>query len=87
MTPRQAREQADDDLRTLARTPAGLRFFRRLLTQAGLVSSVLPGDGAEFLNGRRSVAVALFEELQRVVPECVPRLFEADAVEPEPDDE
>lgn len=64
--------ELDADLRLVLGTPAGRRFFWRVLTQAGLnASSFVMGDSSAtaFNEGRRSVALALLLEAQQVVPE------------------
>lgn len=64
--------ELDADLRLVLSTPAGRRFFWRVLTQAGLQStSFVMGDqsATAFNEGRRSVALALLLEAQQVAPE------------------
>lgn len=65
MTPE---EQADTDLRALLALPGGRRFLVRLLTQAGLYSSSYAESptATAYNEGRRSVAIALMVEAQRV---------------------
>lgn len=65
MTPE---EQNDADLRALLALPGGRRFLVRLLTQAGLYSSSYAESptATAYNEGRRSVAIALMGEAQRV---------------------
>lgn len=67
-----AKKELDADLHTVLGTPAGRRFFWRVLTQAGLQSSsFVAGEptATAYNEGRRSIALALLAEAQRVVPE------------------
>lgn len=61
----------DSDFKAGLVTPAGRRVFIRVLTQAGLWSSsyVESPTGTAYNEGRRSVALALLTEAQRVCPE------------------
>ena len=65
MTPE---EQNDADLRALLALPGGRRFLVRLLIQAGLYSSSYAESptATAYNEGRRSVAIALMGEAQRV---------------------
>ncbi|MDP2270926.1 MAG: hypothetical protein Q8K32_09365 [Archangium sp.] len=72
MSSETTKSQLDADLRSVLSTPAGRRFVWRWLTQAGLQSSsFVSGDqsGTAFNEGRRSIALALLAEAQRVAPE------------------
>lgn len=72
MSSETTRKELDADLRVVLGNAAGRRFFWRLLTQAGLQSSsFVMGDqsATAFNEGRRSVALALLTEAQRVAPE------------------
>lgn len=70
MTPEQAAQQRDADLRVLLLSPAGRRFIRRLLDPM-LGSSFVPNspEATAFNEGRRSLALALLGEVQRVSPQ------------------
>jgi hypothetical protein len=71
VTPKDAQQLADDDLRVVMGLEAGRRFVWRLLTQAGLYSSsyVESATATAYNEGRRAVALALLAEAQRVAPE------------------
>lgn len=70
MTSEQAARQRDSDLRVILLSPAGRRFLRRLLDPM-LGSSFVPGspESTAFNEGRRSIALALLSEVQRVSPQ------------------
>ncbi len=78
MTPAQLREQHEEDLRAVMGTAAGRRFLWRLLEQAGLHGRSYAGaaEATAHNEGRRSVALDLLAEMQRVAPELY-----ADSVE------
>jgi hypothetical protein len=61
----------DADLRQVLSTLEGRRFFWRLLEQAGLYSPSYAekAEATAFNEGRRSIAIALLQEAQRVAPE------------------
>jgi hypothetical protein len=71
MTPSEARKRNDDDLVSILASPAGRRFFFRLLTQSGLYSSSYAPSATDtaYNEGRRSVALSLMREGQRVASE------------------
>ena len=68
MKPSARSKQNDDDMRALLSTPAGRRFFWRVLTQSGLYSSSYAESptATAYNEGRRSVGLALMQEAQRV---------------------
>lgn len=61
-------KQNDDDMRVLLSSPAGRRFFWRVLTQSGLYSSSYAesATATAYNEGRRSLGLALMQEAQRV---------------------
>ena len=61
----------DEDFRTWLSTAAGRRVYVRLLEQSGLYSSSYAESptATAYNEGRRSVAIALMLEGQRVTPE------------------
>ncbi len=67
----EAQQLIDADFKAGLTTPAGRRVFIRVLTQAGLWSSsyVESPTGTAYNEGRRSMALALLQEAQRVCPE------------------
>ena len=75
MKPSERRKQDEEDLRAVLHTPAGRRFFHRLLVQSGLYGSSYAESptATAFNEGRRSVAIALMAESQRVAPELYAR--------------
>ena len=71
MTPKKAaRAQADADLAFVLQNEAGRRFFWRLLEQLGLqsLSYAESPTATAFNEGRRSAAINLLREAQRVSP-------------------
>jgi hypothetical protein len=66
-----AEQQRDADLRHALSTVEGRRFFWRLLEQAGLYSPSYAekAEATAYNEGRRSIAIALLQEAQRVAPE------------------
>lgn len=70
MKPKDRQKLNDADMASTLSTPAGRRLFIRVLTQAGLWSSsyVESPTGTAYNEGRRSVALALLTEAQRVSP-------------------
>lgn len=75
MKPAERRKQDEEDLRAVLSSPAGRRFFHRLLTQSGLYggSYTESATATAFNEGRRSVAIALVGESQRIAPELYAR--------------
>ncbi len=71
MKAKELQKQNDDDLRGWLASSQGRRLFMRLLTQAGLYSpSYAESPTATAYNeGRRSFALNLMQEAQRVCPE------------------
>lgn len=71
MTPRERTKLRDDDLRAVLSTPPGRRFLWRLLTQSGLLGASYSESptATAYAEGRRSVAIGLMREAQRVAPE------------------
>lgn len=71
MSPKDRNKQRDDDLRGVLSSPAGRRFLWRLLTQSGLhgASYSESPTATAYAEGRRSVAIGLMREVQRVTPE------------------
>lgn len=84
LSPAQQAQQRDSDLRLVMLSPAGRRFVRRLLDPM-LGSSFVPGapESTAFNEGRRSLALALLAEIQRVTPQqyAVMRREEAEELE------
>lgn len=70
MTPAERRQQDEEDLQAVLGSPAGRRFVMRLITQAGLYGSSYAESptATAFNEGRRSVAIAIVGEAQRVAP-------------------
>lgn len=70
MKPSEKQQQNDDDMRVLLSSPAGRRFFWRVLTQSGLYSSSYAESptATAYNEGRRSIGLALMQEAQRVDP-------------------
>lgn len=72
MTREEAKQLLDVDLRVVMGTAPGRRFVWRLLEQSGLHSASFGGSDTHataYNEGRRSVAMALMREVQRVCPE------------------
>lgn len=70
-------EELDADLETVLSSPAGQRFYVRLLVQSGLwaPSFVAESSASSAYNeGRRSIGIALMSEAQRV---CLPKYLAA----------
>lgn len=66
-----ARTQRESDVRAVLSSPAGRRFFWRLVDDvAGAFGRSYDGTplGTAFAEGRRSVGLALLTEAQRVAP-------------------
>lgn len=90
----EAQQQIDADFKGSLTSPGGRRVFIRVLTQSGLWSSsyVESPTGTAYNEGRRSVALALLQEAQRVCPELYAQalreqLAEVTAPKEEPDAE
>lgn len=68
MKPEDLKRQNDDDLRAVLATTQGRRFLWRMLSQAGLYSPSFATDplATAYNEGRRSVAMGLMLEAQRV---------------------
>jgi len=71
LKPKERQKQHDTDFLSWLTTSQGRRLYVRLITQAGLWSSsyVESPTGTAYNEGRRSVALALLTEAQRVCPE------------------
>lgn len=71
MSAKEKQAQNNADLLSWLGSPQGRRVFLRLLTQSGLWSSSYAESptATAYNEGRRSVALALMTEAQRVTPE------------------
>lgn len=75
MKAKERAKQNDADLLAFLSSSQGRRLFWRILEQAGLWNSsyVESPTGTAYNEGRRSVALALMMEAQRVTPELYAR--------------
>lgn len=87
MSPKKVQEQIDADFKAGLTTPAGRRVFIRMLTQAGLWNSsyVESPTGTAYNEGRRSVALALMQEAQRVCPDLYSQALREQLAEKPPE--
>lgn len=85
MKPSDRRKQDEEDLRAVLHSPAGRRFFHRLVVQSGMYGSSYAESptATAFNEGRRSIGIALMVEAKRIAPELYARGLreELDALE------
>jgi len=66
------REQELNDIKALAATPQGLRFFKRLMKIGKVFSTTFTGNSQTFfLEGHRNFALLIFNDLAEAVPEKI----------------
>lgn len=67
---RYRRLRDEDDLKKLLAEEWGRRFFWRLVAKTGLLRSSMTGNSQTFfLEGRRSIGLELWDEMESVAPE------------------
>jgi hypothetical protein len=63
-------ERADKDFRAIMESPYGRRFIARTLNACGFQRSSFTGNSTTFFNeGRRSIALELWADINRVAPD------------------
>lgn len=73
---RKLREQQLEDIKTLLAMPAGLRFFKRLLTEGKMFTTTFTGNSNTFfLEGHRNLALKFFGDVCEAAPEKIPELI------------
>lgn len=64
-----------EDIRAVVKTEAGVNFLRRVLEFGGLYRTSFTGNSSTFLNeGRRQVALFIFDEIGEASPERLKKL-------------
>lgn len=69
------RDQQLEDVKDILSRPSGVRFFRRLLTDASIFSTTFTGNSYTFFNeGARNLALRYFDDICTATPERVAEL-------------
>lgn len=70
------RDQELEDIKTLLDTPAGVRFFRRLLVEGKIFSTTFTGNSSTFyLEGHRNLALKFFSDICEARPDKIALLM------------
>lgn len=70
------RDQDLEDVKTLINTPAGIRFFRRMLAEAKVFHTSFTGNSQTFFfEGKRDLALMFLDDICEVAPERVAALM------------
>ena len=71
-----ARKQELDDVRYLIKTPAGLRYFRKLLGRGSVFTTTFTGNSRTFFNeGARNLALGILADVSEAAPEAIADLM------------
>lgn len=75
-TAKTEREQELEDIKTLIKQPAGLRFFRRMLAEAKVFHTSFTGNSQTFFfEGKRDLALMFLDDICEVAPDRVAALM------------
>lgn len=70
------RKQELEDVRYLVKTPAGLRYFRKLLERGMVFTTTFTGNSRTFFNeGGRNLALGVLADVTEAAPEEVVNLM------------
>lgn len=70
------RDQELEDIKTVLKTPAGLRLFKRLMEKGHIFNTTFTGNSQTyFLEGHRNFALLLFNDVCEAIPEMVVELM------------
>jgi len=66
------RKQELEDIKTILKHPAGVRFFRRLMEQGSVFCTTFKGNSQSFfLEGHRNLALIFFNDICEAAPNKV----------------
>lgn len=70
------RKQELEDIRYLIKTPAGLRYFRRLLARGSVFTTTFTGNSRTFFNeGARNLALSILADVSEAAPDMIAGLM------------
>jgi len=70
------REQELEDIKNIINTPAGLRFFKRLMSEGKIFQTTFTGNSQTFfLEGHRNLALKFFADVCEATPNMVSKLM------------
>jgi len=73
---RNEREQELEDVKTILKHPAGIRFFKRLIREGRIFSSTFTGNSQSFfLEGKRALVLKIYVDVVKVAPDKVPSIL------------
>ena len=73
------RKRNEEDLRSILKTPYGKRFVYRLIKPVFMTAWIQGEvDTTAYNEGRRSLGIALFEEVKRIDPEAYLKMVSAE---------
>ena len=76
------RNQELVDIKDIISTPAGLRFFRRLLEEGRVFRTTFTGNSqGYFLEGHRNLALRFFDDIAKAAPNKIAELMIRDSEE------
>lgn len=74
-----ARKQEEHDLREALKNPHARRVLWRFIIGSGIFSTSFDNSGwTGFKEGRRSVGLAMLEDIRRIDPMIIPEMMKAD---------
>jgi len=70
------RKQELEDIKYLVKTPAGLRYFRKLLERGMVFTTTFTGNSKTFFNeGARNLALGILADVSEAAPEEIVKLI------------
>ena len=71
------RQIEQDDLKHLLKDPHGFRFIQRIMDRSKIMSHCFTGNSGTYFNeGRKSVALEVFVDIQAVAEEVSPTIIQ-----------
>ena len=68
--------QVRDDIKVIAKTPEGIRFFKYVVEKGSIFTTTFTGNSnGHFLEGKRAFALDILDILFEVAPETVPQII------------
>ena len=68
-----------NDIKTILKMPAGIRFFRRFMEKGMIFQTTFTGNRqSHFLEGHRNLALMFLFDIKEVAPEVIPELMTGD---------
>jgi hypothetical protein len=70
------RKQELEDVRYLVKTPAGKRYFRKILERGSVFTTTFTGNSRTFFNeGMRNLALGILADVSEAAPEAITELM------------